>query len=68
MIDALYTDLDFDIIYLPLQPYEIRKTSGLNTFSELLYTSEYSVKRKKDKVLDKILDDSFNDVMTKCFT
>ena len=29
MIDALYTDLDFDIIYLPLQAYEIRKNTGL---------------------------------------
>lgn len=62
MIDALYTDLDFDIIYLPLQPYEIRKNTGLNTFSELLYTSDYSVKRKKKKGLEKILDDCLDEV------
>lgn len=62
MIDALYTDLDFDIIYLPLQQYEIRKNSGLNTFSELLYTSDYSNKRTYEKKLDKILDDTLNDM------
>ncbi len=63
MIDALYTDLDFDIIYLPLQQYEIRKNSGLNTFSKLLYTSEYSDNRANEKKLDKILDDTFNDII-----
>lgn len=63
MIDALYNDLDFNIIYLPLQPYEIRKKVGLDNFSELLHNSEFSRKHKKDIELEKILDESLNSIM-----